>query len=105
MTWTMFLMNCIIYYIMYFFKVEECTLPARLRIIAMTCTYCEISGFKNTSQNMTKKKGNEKVPKAKGCERIPGLVPDGRPGTTLVTLTFPVDAKEQVGVEGILINI
>ena len=70
----------------------------------MTCTYCEISGIKNTSQDVTKKMGNEKVPKAKGCERIPGLVPNGKAGTTLVTLTFPDDAKEQVGVEGILIN-
>ena len=66
----------------------------------MTCTYCEISGIKNTSQDVTKKMGNEKVPKAEGCWRIPGLVLNGRPGTTLVTLTFPVDAKEQVGVEG-----
>ena len=56
--------------------------------------------MKLIGQNMMKKMGNEKVPKAKGCKRIPGLVPDGRPGTTLVTPTFPVDAKEQVGVEG-----
>ena len=42
--------------------------------------------MKLIGQNMTKKMGNEKVPKAKGCKRIPGLVPDGRPGTTLVRI-------------------
>ena len=54
---------------------------------------------------MTKKVENEKVPKAKGCVTIPGLVHTGTPGTTLISRRFPAETKEQLGVIGILQDI
>ena len=58
--------------------------------------------MKLIGQNMTKKMGNEKVPKAKGCKRIPVLVPDGRPGTTLVRIVVQLVGVWRIGGDVVL---